>query len=104
MKRVAFKMKLKNGYKDEYMRRHNAIWPDLKELLNSSGVGEYSIFFDTETHTLFAFQKISEKGGSQDMGNHPIVRKWWDYMADIMEVHEDNSPISIPLEEVFYMV
>ncbi|WP_149277046.1 L-rhamnose mutarotase [Pareuzebyella sediminis] len=103
MKRVAFKMKLKSGYKEEYMRRHNEIWPELKELLHSAGVGEYSIFFDTETHTLFAFQKLSGKEGSQDLANHPIVRKWWDYMADIMEVHGDNSPISIPLEEVFYL-
>ena len=31
------------------------------------------------------------------------VEKWWDYMADIMAVNPDNSPVSIPLEEVFYM-
>lgn len=103
MKRVAFKMKLKEGQKKEYVRRHNAIWPELKELLKSAGVSEYSIFFDPETNLLFAFQKVSGKGGSQDLANHKIVRKWWNHMADIMEVHEDNSPISIPMEEVFYM-
>jgi L-rhamnose mutarotase len=37
------------------------------------------------------------------MGINPIVQQWWDYMADIMEVNEDNSPISIPLKELFYM-
>ena len=37
------------------------------------------------------------------MGGNPIVQKWWDYMADIMEVNPDNSPVSIPLPEVFYM-
>lgn len=31
------------------------------------------------------------------------VQKWWDYMADIMEVNPDNSPVSIPLPEVFHM-
>lgn len=103
MKRVAFKMKLKEGQKEEYKKRHKALWPELRELLNSAGVSEYSIFFDTETHTLFAFQKVSGKGDSQDLAIHPIVQKWWAYMADIMEVREDNSPISIPLEEVFYM-
>ncbi len=41
--------------------------------------------------------------GSQDMGDNEIVKKWWDYMADIMAVNPDNSPVSIPLEEVFYM-
>ena len=51
----------------------------------------------------FAFQKVTEKGGSQDLATHIIVKKWWDYMADIMEVNPDNSPVSIPLEEVFYL-
>ena len=103
MQRLAFKMKLNKGQKKEYIKRHDALWPELKALLKTSGVSEYSIFFDEETHTLFAFQKVSGSGGSQDLANNAIVKKWWDFMADIMEVNPDNSPVSIPLEEVFYM-
>ena len=103
MQRLAFKMKLNKGQKDEYTKRHNEIWPELKELLKQNDVSEYSIFFDEETHTLFAFQKISGNSGSQDLSDNEIVKKWWDYMADIMEVNPDNSPISAPLEEVFYL-
>ncbi len=103
MNRLAFKMKLNPGQKEAYTQRHNAIWPELKQLLKDVGVSEYSIFFDEETHTLFAFQKVNGKGGSQDLSDNPIVKKWWDFMADIMEVNPDNSPVSIPLEEVFYM-
>ncbi|MGH7978814.1 MAG: L-rhamnose mutarotase, partial [Limisphaerales bacterium] len=33
----------------------------------------------------------------------PVMRKWWDYMAPLMEVHADNSPVSIPLKEVFHL-
>lgn len=103
MQRLAFKMKLNKGQKEEYIKRHNEIWPELKELLKQNDVSEYSIFFDEETHTLFAFQKISGNSGSQDLSDNEIVKKWWDYMADIMEVNPDNSPISTPLEEVFYL-
>ena len=103
MQRLAFKMKLNKGQKKEYIKRHNQLWPELKALLKANGVSEYSIFFDEETHTLFAFQKVSGSGGSQDLANNSIVKKWWDFMADIMEVNPDNSPVSIPLEEVFYM-
>jgi len=103
MQRVAFKMKLNKGQKEEYTKRHNQIWIELKKLLKENGVSEYSIFFDDETHTLFAFQKVAGNGGSQDLSSHEIVKKWWDFMADIMEVNPDNSPISKPLEEVFYM-
>lgn len=103
MNRLAFKMKLNPGQKENYIKRHNEIWPELKQLLKDSGVSEYSIFFDEDTHTLFAFQKVTGEGGSQDLAENPIVKKWWDFMADIMAVNPDNSPVSVPLEEVFYM-
>jgi len=58
---------------------------------------------DSETNTLFAVQKQSGSGSSQDLGSNPIVQKWWAYMADIMETNEDHSPVTIPLKEVFYL-
>ncbi len=103
MKREAFKMYLKPGFEDEYQRRHNAIWPELKELLQQSGVSDYSIFWDKETNVLFAVQKTADGSGSQDLGDNPIVQKWWAYMADIMDTNPDNSPVSIPIKEVFHM-
>ncbi len=103
MKKFAFKMKLKPGCKEEYARRHAAIWPELKNLLSQTGVRDYTIFLDEETNILFAVQKQDGEESSQDLGNNPIVQKWWKYMADIMETNPDFSPISIPLEEVFHM-
>lgn len=103
MKREAFKMYLKPGFEAEYERRHAAIWPELKALLSESGVSDYSIYWDRDTNILFAFQKTDGDASSQDLGSNPIVKKWWDYMADIMEVNPDNSPVSIPLPEVFHM-
>jgi L-rhamnose mutarotase len=103
MSRTAFKMKLKPGCKAEYEKRHDEIWPELALLIKKSGVYDYSIFLDEETNILFAVQKQSGAESSQDLGTNPIVRKWWDYMSDIMEVNPDNSPITIPLSEVFYL-
>lgn len=101
--RVAFKMKLLPGKKEEYQKRHDEIWPELQALLKEAGIQEYSIFLDEDTNTLFAFQKVMGQSGSQDLSGHPIVQKWWAYMADIMETNADNSPVSTPLPEVFYM-
>lgn len=103
MKRVAFKMKLKPGFKDEYKKRHDELWPELKALLKEQGVSEYSIFFDEETNILFGVQNQEGESSSQDLGNLEIVQKWWAYMSDIMETNPDNSPVTVPLEEVFYM-
>ncbi len=103
MERIAFKMKLKPGCKEEYIRRHKAIWPEMKKLLRDAGVRDYSIFFDEETGTLFAVQKLTGESGSQDLGSHDVLRKWWSYMADLMETNADLSPVSVPLEEVFHL-
>ncbi len=103
MSRVAFKMYLNEGQKEIYKKRHNEIWPELKALLKEAGVSEYSIFLDEENNTLFAFQKVSGEGGSQDLGKTEIVQKWWEFMADVMKTNSDNSPVSVELEEVFYM-
>jgi L-rhamnose mutarotase len=103
MKRLAFKMYLNEGQKEEYKKRHDEIWPEVKQLLKDAGVSDYSIFIDKETNTLFAFQKVNQNGGSQDLGQVEVVQKWWDYMADIMKVNPDNSPVSEELEELFYL-
>jgi len=103
MNRVAFKMHLNEGQKVGYIKRHNEIWPELKALLKEAGISEYSIFLDEDTNTLFAFQKVSGEGGSQDLGKTEIVQKWWAYMSDMMETNPDRSPVTVPLEEVFYM-
>ena len=103
MTRSAFKMFLKPGCEAEYEKRHNEIWPDLIKLLKESGVYDYSIFWDKDSNILFAVQKTKGDGNSQDLGDNPIVQKWWEYMADIMETNPDNSPVSITLPELFYM-
>jgi L-rhamnose mutarotase len=103
MKRLAFKMHLLEGQKEEYKKRHNEIWPELSQLLKDAGVSDYSIFLDEETNTLFAFQKVIGAGSSQDLGQTEIVQKWWAFMADIMETNPDHSPVTKSLDEVFYM-
>ena len=100
--KIAFKMKLNPGCKDEYIKRHNEIWPELSALLKQNGVSDYSIFLDEETNILFAVQEQNGQS-SQDLGTTEIVQRWWAYMGDLMETNPDSSPISVPLEKVFYM-
>ena len=103
MKRVAFQMKLKKGFEAEYKKRHDAIWPDLSRLLKESGISDYSIFLDESTSTLFAVQKLGENNSAETLPSSPVLRKWWEYMADIMETNADNSPVVVSLTEVFHL-
>ena len=73
-------------------------------MIKEQGVSDYSIFWDKETNLLFAVKKCDSDTNSKDTTNmDPITQKWWDMMADIMEVNPDNSPVTIPLEELFHM-
>ena len=96
-------MKLKPGFKQEYIKRHNEVWPEIVNLIKRSGISDYSIFLDEETNILFGVQKLSGDVSSQELGAAEIQQKWWDYMSDIMETNPDHSPVTIPLEEVFYL-
>jgi len=103
MKRFAFKMFLKPGCEEEYQKRHAALWPELKKQIKEAGVNNYSIYWDKDTNNLFAYQEIEGEQSSQDMGADEITQKWWEYMADIMETNPDNSPVTIPIKEVFHL-
>lgn len=100
-KTIAFTMKLIPGFEEEYEKRHREIWPELAALLKDTGIRDYSIYLDKQTSTLFAVQTITGQGSSQSLGSTALVQKWWAYMADIMETHPDNSPVSVPLKLVF---
>jgi L-rhamnose mutarotase len=103
MSRLAFKMKLIKGNEDEYKKRHDAIWSELQQLLKETGISEYSIYLDEETNSLFGVMNVEDSLNLDELPNHPVMKKWWAYMKDIMETNPDNSPVSIPLKEVFYM-
>jgi len=103
MKRVAFKMKLKPGVAAEYQRRHDEIWPELARAITDAGISDYSIFLDEETLTLFAVQQQTANSTAAALPEHPAVKKWWAYMAPLMEVNPDNSPVCGGLREVFHL-
>ena len=103
MIRAAFKMKLKPGNEAEYKKRHDEIWDELVKVLEQAGVSDYSIYLDKETNTLFAFQKLEDDNTADKLPENPVVKKWWDYMADLMETNPDKSPVCINLDEVFHM-
>lgn len=103
--KVAFTMKLKENVVDEYKRRHDEIWPELVELLRNHGISDYSIFLDEKNLTLFAVQKVSlaTNSSNDQLRSNEIMKRWWAYMADLMETNDDQSPITQPLRLVFHM-
>ena len=96
-------MRLNKGCQDEYIRRHDAIWPDLVKLLKDSGVSDYSIYLDTYTDSLFGVFWCNDALALEALPEAEVMKRWWAHMADIMEVNPDNSPVFTPLSHVFHL-
>ena len=98
-----FKMKLYPGQEREYAKRHSRLWPEMKKMIHDYGGKNYTIFLDEETLTLFGTIEIEDERRWAAGADTAINRKWWDYMADIMETNPDNSPVTTDLAEVFHL-
>jgi L-rhamnose mutarotase len=103
MIRKFFVMQLNRGAEEEYRQRHNPIWKDLAEVLHTHGVHNYSIALHPETGQLFAYAEIEDESRWNAIAQTPACRRWWDYMAGLMEVNADRSPRSVGLQEMFHL-
>nr|WP_256473401.1 L-rhamnose mutarotase [Phyllobacterium sp. 21LDTY02-6] len=101
--RYAFTMQLNPGMEEEYRRRHDAIWPELVDLLHDAGISDYSIHLDRATGTLFGVLTRHDGHGMEALPSHPVMRKWWEHMADIMRTNPDNSPVQTELACLFHL-
>ncbi|UXM94893.1 L-rhamnose mutarotase [Bartonella sp. HY329] len=101
--KYVFRMQLHQGMMEEYKRRHDLIWPDLVDLLHEAGIADYSIYLDPQTYCLFAIMERQDPNKVDNLSNHPIMKRWWAYMADIMATNADGSPVEQPLVQMFHM-
>ena len=103
MVRKGFKMKLYPGMEAEYEKRHNELWPQMRDMIHEYGGKNYTIFLDRETLVLYGYIEVEDPAKWDESADTAINRKWWDFMADIMETNPDNSPVSVDLHEVFHL-
>jgi L-rhamnose mutarotase len=96
-------MHLNPGMAEEYKRRHDAIWPDLVDLLHAAGVSDYTIHLDEETGLLIGVLSRRPDHTMDDLPLHPVMQRWWAHMADLMRTHPDNEPVAKPLRLLFHM-
>jgi len=103
MQKIAFCMQLNPGAEAEYKARHDALWPDLRDALYQAGVRDYSIHLERETGRLFATLWRSDDHRMDDLPGLPVMRRWWDHMADLMQTDATGTPIQTTLEPMFHL-
>lgn len=103
MIRKAFKMQVFPEHVEEYINRHNPIWPELKSVLKKHGAHNYNIFLDKETSYLFAYVEIESEELWDKIASTEVCQKWWKHMKLLMETNTDDSPVSIEMQQVFHL-
>ena len=96
-------MSVDAGQQEEYVRRHRDIWPELRDALLDHGVSSYSIFLDPATSDLFAYVEYDSEERWAAVAATAACQRWWKYMREIMPAHDDNTPVTAPLTEVFHL-
>ncbi|MDD3360517.1 MAG: L-rhamnose mutarotase [Hespellia sp.] len=103
MIRKGFKMKLYDGMEAEYEKRHNELWPEMADMIHEYGGHNYTIYWDKDTNILFGYIEVEEEERWAKSADTPINRKWWDFMAPVMETNPDNSPVCVDLHTMFHL-
>ena len=101
MIRKAFVMSVHPGHEAEYIHRHQPIWPELEQVLRDHGVQRYSIFLDPHSRQLFAVADIEDEEHWAAIAQTDVCRRWWSSMRHLMPTNVDDSPVAVPLAEVF---
>ena len=104
MERYAWKATVKEGMLEEYVRRHNEIWPELTEVLRQAGIRNYTIWnCGSELFGYYECEKGADYAAAVQAGS-PVVDRWNDYVKDVMVMEMDPVTGAQPrLTQVFLM-
>ncbi len=97
MEKYAWRGKIVPGMQEEYKKRHDNIWPEMKEVLANAGIVNYSIWMQGEE--LFGYYEC-EKGvdyAAKVQAESSVVKKWDEYMKDILIMEKDPVTGAQPL-------
>ncbi len=102
MERYAWKAILKDGMLEEYQRRHDEIWQELKMVLEEAGITNYTIW--NVGNDLFGYYecKMGVEHAAKVQAESEVVDRWNAYMKDVMTMELDPETGAQPkLTQVF---
>jgi len=102
MERYAWRATLREGMREEYIRRHDNLWPEMKEMLHEAGIRNYTIW--NVGSELFGYYECdSVSSAAEIQAKSEINAKWDAYMKDVMFVEKDPVTGAQPrLKQVFF--
>lgn len=99
---TSFVLRVRAGQEEEYLRRHDQLWPEMERALLEAGILHYEIWLHGPTRMLFAHQ-IRRRGQTPTAEGDAVMARWRVYMADVLEMDGDR-PVREPLSRQFRLV
>ena len=104
MERKAWRGRIVDGMKAEYKRRHDEIWPEMKQVLKDAGISNYTIW--ANGYELFGYYEC-EKGveyANRVQAQSGVVKRWNAYMEDVLLLEMDAKTGAQPeMEQMFFL-
>ena len=97
MERYAWKATVLPGKLEEYIQRHDNIWPEMKQVLAAAGIHNYTIW--NVGNELFGYYEC-RKGAefaAKTQNESEIVKRWDAFMSDILIMEKDPVTGAQPL-------
>ncbi len=101
MIRRAFTLRLKPGALEEYIRRHDEIWPELVAEIEKEGIAHISSF--EADGTIFLFSEVRDEGSWDRLWDSEVHRRWAKVFEPLIDVREDGIVDSGDLREIWHL-
>ena len=97
MEKYAWKATVLDGQLEEYRRRHDEIWPEMKAVLSDAGIVNYTIW--NVGNELFGYYECAKglEYAARVQAESPVVARWNEYMQDVMSMETDPVTGAQPL-------
>jgi L-rhamnose mutarotase len=104
MERVGHVWRIKPGRRDDYLRMHKTIWPELERMLREAGVTGYTIYVWNET--VFSHMDVDDYDRLvQRFDGDPIGQRWEEQFAAVLDYPNADPETGWPerLTEVWHL-
>jgi L-rhamnose mutarotase len=89
---------LKPGCEQEYIRRHDELWPEMGEAMRRAGVNMAIYLHDNQ---LFLFATAASQHVWDELDRDPVTPRWDKYMSDILVSDDHGKPLVEDLRKMF---
>lgn len=102
MAKYYFTYQCRPGMEQEYIKRHEAVWPEVIRALREAGLSNFTTFM--KDNQLFAFIEADDFRASwAKFQANPDTQRWEKYMSEVLLTDVTKGEMEVIDQVVFHM-